>query len=60
MIQTPSFVHCNIIEAFRRKKRRASRELCIEHPCIYIELIEESLIQFHGYVSILCVLILCS
>jgi hypothetical protein len=27
--------------AFRSKKRRASRELCIEHPCTYIELMEE-------------------
>jgi hypothetical protein len=46
--------------AFRRKKRRASRELCREHPCTDIELIEENLIQIHGYVSILCVLMLCS
>ena len=31
-----------------------------EHPCIDIELIEDILIQSHGYVSILCVLIFCS
>jgi hypothetical protein len=36
--------HCIIVTIIenRSKKRRASRELCREHPCTDIELIEES------------------
>ena len=34
-------MYCNIIEQ-ESKKTRASRELCREHPCTDIELIEES------------------
>ena len=48
--------HCIIVSlAFRRKKGRASRELCIEHPCIDIELIEESF----DSIPWLCVISLC-
>jgi hypothetical protein len=44
-----------IIESFRSKKRRASRELHIKHPCTNIELIEESF----DSISWLCFYSLC-
>jgi hypothetical protein len=45
-------LHCNII---RGRRARACRELCKEHPCTYIELIEEALIQIHGLCYSLCI-----
>jgi hypothetical protein len=47
--------HCNIIILLNRRARRDSRELCEEHPCTDIELIEESF----DSIPWLCVYSLC-